>query len=781
MAKGYDIKPRFGLQKYISSNQPVQFQILAAIKEEAKALAKMSHECGKAIFNLKIVKKPTKPKDISKPKTTLTTSDSKSISASVQTTGNSNLKGEKGKPKAEKPKDPLSMIPAEAKKNRVEGLGIEPTQSITSFSVPVEKRVSALETTKEQKNPSSIKSQKAQFDGQNIDPRTRDIAAMPSLLWMQEHSSYEKRPESHQQTLNFIQPGQQGQYFDQEYDWTERQGWPQMEPPHQVYEDFEQGQHEIDQYQFAAMPQWQPTQISKNHLSGHYPIPFNDQYYNTDETEMYYYSNEPLQHNDEYTWSEPTQPLNISEYQNVTLRGSISNASSSNQQTSRSNIQLSSEPNKRGQQHGATSGRVLDGADRTSNGQAGTGEQRFFANVLSTQSTAAKLAVNRAKNSGNESEQAKDQLASIDGQHGRATVNKAASSKLPRGNNSASNIEVDSVSPTNDTANNIEKKKKSGDKDQSKSDKVKKKKDKDEKKDKDTKIGKDEKKSKEDRKDKTIKVKKNKEAKEEKKEKLKEADVIENDYSTLLQVCYWPVSELSEAWLKRIYKLAKKLRQRPSELLKRAQPDLLKEDLSSFADIRELHPLGKFLTMPPRRSNVPLDSSDDECMPSKYDDSDLFQLPNGTRDFGGLFIPKEYNCWKGVSQKAEEILVGAVTKGRLGLIHSDSDFDLKSEIFFNTHEDVSNLGRLFREAHQESQRIFFSHAPVYDNCYSAERKVQNKFLPQEDVEVIEEDDAIFQNYKEFDDDNDYADHSTPSGEKCTEKTRSANTETASQL
>ena len=60
LSKGLDIKPQFGLQKYLPSSQPVLFQIHAATKDEAKTLAKMAHDCGSLTFELSIVEKPPK-------------------------------------------------------------------------------------------------------------------------------------------------------------------------------------------------------------------------------------------------------------------------------------------------------------------------------------------------------------------------------------------------------------------------------------------------------------------------------------------------------------------------------------------------------------------------------------------------------------------------------------------------------------------------------------------------------------------------------------------------
>ena len=83
MKNGIDLKAHFGVQKYILYSKSIQFQIRTSTKDEAKFLAKLSHDCGSASFELIIVKKLSS-----------TSKNDKNISTKVANASSNKIKSE---------------------------------------------------------------------------------------------------------------------------------------------------------------------------------------------------------------------------------------------------------------------------------------------------------------------------------------------------------------------------------------------------------------------------------------------------------------------------------------------------------------------------------------------------------------------------------------------------------------------------------------------------------------------------------------------------------------
>lgn len=711
MTKGLDIKPQFGHQKYISSNQPVQFQILAATREEAKTLSKMSHDCGSVVFQLIIVKKPLKTKENSK---TISATDSKSISVS-------NPSPSKPKSKVEstlvKPLDNMapSLIQVKESINKTaEGGFQDPAISYKSSSL--------LTDPKSSKNLESKKTLQKVAPSLQSSHILQETNPLPQadLLGGQ---SYPKRPHNQYEICgNYAQNEERTslnmqnhlEYYEEPH-WDQTQYWDQRIPDlNKVPQNTYRGQNTAEVYQQPIRQIRQAEAKQKNHFSDlknyYQQEEFKQEVHNTQLQPLYGQS----ENISEYGWSAQSQSNYPYENKNVTLRGSVSDASSSNQQTSRSKKHINNGDSiSRSTQYYPTSN-YRDQENHEILSELSYPEEPRLSEVHSQSQASMSINMKQTSSLSAEIRQTGIQKSM------KIVQNNTINEPIDHTFGSTISMTVNSndlQSPSMVVSSKVERKKTPKDKDGNK-------------------------------KDKSEKSKVKKETKESQ----------EKDYSTLLQICYWPIYELSEAWIKRIYKLSKKLKAMPHSMFQNNTQDLENKERVSFADIRELHPLGKFLKKSQQETS-PLDCSDDEIQPPKYDRNEFVSLGFGERHFGGLFVPKEYNMWRGVSEKVQEALVGSVSRGRLGMIDPDSSFDTKTSILMKTHDDVLLMGRCFREAHQATQR----------------RVLGSK--ASEDLSRQVNGEGIFDEFSFCEDGQGV---STPVQEKGYYNSRSANTETASQ-
>lgn len=181
-------------------------------------------------------------------------------------------------------------------------------------------------------------------------------------------------------------------------------------------------------------------------------------------------------------------------------------------------------------------------------------------------------------------------------------------------------------------------------------------------------------------------------------------------YDTLLSSCYEQGDDLSISWKRRIHALAEKLKERPYSLFNSLEKQASEESeaLRKFSGISELHPLGKFIHREPQSTETDtfrekyLDES--RAYRHKYDQTNLVSLEFGHLNFGGNYVGTCYYPWKGVASVAEPILIASVSRGRLAKLPDDAGYEVKAEVIEQAHQDVIEWKRMFRSA-LTNQRI----------------------------------------------------------------------------
>ena len=181
------------------------------------------------------------------------------------------------------------------------------------------------------------------------------------------------------------------------------------------------------------------------------------------------------------------------------------------------------------------------------------------------------------------------------------------------------------------------------------------------------------------------------------------------NYNTALQISYGTADQLSPEKIKRIYTMAQKLKKKSYHMFERESLEYQQKELGAFSNIPELHPIGKFIA---EHRHNPVDSAAgaSDVRVAACGTTQFVCLDYGLRDFGGNFIQKEFNPWQGVSNKAEEILIGAVSRARLSTSEASSSLDSKLSTFWQAQEDVSNLQKKFRRWRMNLQSRNLAHS-----------------------------------------------------------------------
>ena len=726
LSKGLDIKPQFGLQKYLPSSQPVLFQISAATKDEAKTLAKMAHDCGSLTFELSIVEKP--------PKVAKNNTSAQIVTADQKQSQTSNQPGSRLKPKADstfgKVADLKTSLPAKNKESAIYAAdgstNMQPIPYQASFvseqKNPKREQVSNLKTVSHHSQYAGQESNT--FPSQDVlgdQANSKRAPVFPEVSKSPEERMDAHRTKSHNQNDLYEEPNWNP--LSSEY-WDGRIPVSNYHPAPVLLGQ----QSSIKPSSTSSQHSWSREAPPKNHylsmqaqqgeVLGGFPYP------------------ETLPHG--YPASIPGKGKNgptynqqqVFENQNVTLRDSISDASSTNQpQRRKTHINHHDNSVRNTTQHRPANLWETE-HDFTSSGLSYVDEPRAVDLDLMSQSQSSiqtpskhKPASHFVSSEINQSSVIRhwgapiSQALPISDQLNQPFLNFPGKPGVSLGSEAQTPSVLDSVSHDGH-AKPI--------------------------------------------KDKSL-LKKSKDKSSKEKNRKAGKDNETKDYSTLLQICYWPIHDLSEAWLQRIYKLAKKLKKIPHSMfgIKNSNPDEVEKD---FLDIKELHPLGKFLKKSVQVDDARHDSSDDEQLPAKYDTSQFISLNYGQRDFGGIFVPKKYNIWRGVSSRAEESLIGAVSRGRLAMIDPDSSFEAKTSVLMQTNEDVLAIGRSFRESHLATQapKMATNRGPIHCNHDT------------DFQEILEDDDEL-----PGADEKGYSGDTAPSDEKGS-NSRSAKTETSQQ-
>lgn len=177
-------------------------------------------------------------------------------------------------------------------------------------------------------------------------------------------------------------------------------------------------------------------------------------------------------------------------------------------------------------------------------------------------------------------------------------------------------------------------------------------------------------------------------------------------YNSVLNICYGQREELSEAWLKRIYQLAEKLKEMPHNLFGSSQDEITERlEKRRFCGLPELHPLGKFM-FPHLISTLvePDDSYIEESVQPKYDSTTLIPLDFGLRNFGGNHFAAVYSPFVGTSEEGQEALIGVVSRARLSETEHHLNFEEKSSILDQSRSDVLEWATVFRTVRRKQLR-----------------------------------------------------------------------------
>lgn len=170
-------------------------------------------------------------------------------------------------------------------------------------------------------------------------------------------------------------------------------------------------------------------------------------------------------------------------------------------------------------------------------------------------------------------------------------------------------------------------------------------------------------------------------------------------FSSILQSSYGEPDKLSNDKIKRIYKLGKNLKKRPYTIFERKIDHKTKEP-ALFTTLSEFHPIGKFIM---ERNDENSDEGtfafSDKVI--KVGATQFVCLEDGFRDFGGNYIPNNYNMWNGVSSKVEDIFLSALCRARLHGLPEETSIDSKLCLFWQTQNDMTNLQRSFRKHRQQ--------------------------------------------------------------------------------
>lgn len=695
MSKGLDIKPNFGLQKYTTSNPLIQFQILASTRDEAKALTKMSHDCGNAVFELVIVKKPAK---VPKNNTTIRNngeSEMVSVSNASATKTSSKVQKEKSSTKVQDPKTSSKSKKSESIAHAGgEQAVVDSTVSNQTLQEAENKLRRKDQVKSSQKAPTQI-----QADGQQDKNHLQQKLALSGQTSFK-RSTTSSSSQKHEETVfgadPYLHHGQHGYNEVPLRDSSREQAGnhevPQPEELDYYRQDFNQGQRYPEQVQLPVRSQRPLEHYQKNHYPENYEVDGGARPVISDLISIEGHSE---------TMSELGWNLQASNYspfdnQNLSVRRSVSDASSSSQPTSRSIVPTNNPQAvaKTCKPFNQATGKDFESFDllskRPSNhtdGQVAEVDPKSQSSVP----TSVRLKpspYSKISNDVMDSRQSK--LPMIEPINMRLEPINLISINQAVPPMTAKRPDSGLQAPASGDSVSMDSRAKPG-------------------------------KTREEKKD------KNKKAKHAKREK----EIMPKDYSTLLQICYWPIHDLSEAWLKRIYKLAKKLKKMPHSMFNQTSRDPEASEREAFADIRELHPLGKFLKRSPPQPNLFIDCSDDETQSPKFDQSEFISLDNGQRDFGGLFVPRQYNVWRGVSEKAEGALTGAVSRGRLAMADPDSSLDTKTSILLQAQEDVIQIGKKFREAHLQTQQRLLATNGFADTSRQIYRNIDVRGLLEE--------------------------------------------------
>lgn len=187
------------------------------------------------------------------------------------------------------------------------------------------------------------------------------------------------------------------------------------------------------------------------------------------------------------------------------------------------------------------------------------------------------------------------------------------------------------------------------------------------------------------------------------------------------------VDQMAAVISTRLQRQALALRNKPYAMFQRNKLEHNTGDFVQFANLKDLHPIGKFIAERNERSETGFTENVIVKGATQF-----VCLEYGLRDFGGNFIPKEYNLWQGVSNKAEEILIGSISRARLQMSDEFSTLESKLCTFWQAQEDVSDTQKKARQLRESVQSLNLVRASRDNSEHTSKRTSTDKYTASDE-------------------------------------------------